>query len=105
MQKARNIKNLESLEREIYRLQVKTRKMEDKLEDNFEYLQNNFSSLLMNSFFQKRSKDKVKENGETSSFFKNEKAGYFFGKVSDHLAGKVADAVTNLVDRMFHKEK
>jgi hypothetical protein len=104
MQKARNIKNLESLEREIYRLQGKTRKMEDKLGDNFDYLQDNFSSLFMNSFFRGRSKDKGKENGESSSFFKN-KAGYFFEEVSDHIAGKVANAVNNLVDRMFHKEK
>ena len=102
MNKAKNIRNLESLEREIYRLGLETGKMEIEMEKRFEYLQDNFSSILMNSFFRKRSKDK--ENGQ-SSFWKSDKVNFIFEKVSDHVADRVAGVVNNLFDRFFHKQK
>ena len=105
MAKARNIRNLASLDREIYRLQLQARKLEDKLGNNLEYFQENSSSLFMNSFFGNRHGEKGKKNGHSFAFWKNEMINFFFEKFSENIAGKLADGVNKMFDRIFHKEK
>lgn len=51
MEKAKNICNLVTLERELYRLELEARKMEDKLDRNFDYLHDNGFSMFKNAFF------------------------------------------------------
>ncbi len=61
MKKAKNIHNLDTLEKEIYRLRLSAKNIEEKLDNNFEHPQQNYSSMFMNFFFAKRSMKKKKE--------------------------------------------
>lgn len=105
MKKTRNIKNLDTLEKEIYRLKLEAKQIEEKLDQNLDYLQENFSSMTMNSFFHKK---KHTENGKTGFFdsaFKNDTFNTAIGKITDRIAVKAADGFESLVDKIFEKKK
>ncbi|HEY6504802.1 MAG TPA: hypothetical protein VIZ28_12555 [Chitinophagaceae bacterium] len=105
MKRTRKIHNLDTLEKEIYRLQLEAKNTEEKLDRNFDHLRDNYSSMFMNSFFSSR---RNKEEGRSSffdSFFKNENFTAAINKVTDHIANRAAEGIENLVDKIFQKKK
>jgi|SRR6266496_4584204 len=105
MKKVKNIRNLDSLEREIYRLKLETKNTEEKLDHNLEHLQENFSSMAMNSLFcKKKNKEEEKEN-HLGSFLKNEKLNIVVNKITDRIADRAAEGIDKLIDKIFHKKK
>lgn len=54
MGKVKKIHNLVTLEREIYRLELKAKNIEEKMNRNFDHLHDNYLSMFLNSFFPKR---------------------------------------------------
>jgi hypothetical protein len=99
------IKNLDTLEKEIYRLQLEARDQKDKLEKNLEYLQKHYASMAMNSFFQKNSssKEKVKEK-ILNTIWENEKLRTGIDKIVDYVTEKATDGVESLLDKIFHRK-
>jgi hypothetical protein len=102
MKKVKNIHNLDSLEREIYRLKLETKNIEEKLDHNLEHLHENFSSMAMNSFFRKN-KNEEKDN-IFGSFLKNEKLNTFVNKITDHITERAEEGIDKLIDKIFHKK-
>ena len=105
MKKAKNIHGLDSLEREIYRLKLEARRIEDKMDHNLEHLQENFTSMTMKSFCSKRTN---KEEGKESlfgSFLKSERLNSVADKITDHIAGRAANGIDKVLDKLFHKKK
>jgi len=105
MKKAKNIHSLDSLEREIYRLKLEAKDLEDKMDYNFEQLQENFTSMAMNSLCGKK---KNKEDGKDDlfgSFLKNEQLNAVADKITDHIGNRAADGIDKLIDKLFHKKK
>jgi len=100
MKQAENIHNLDTLEKEIYRLKLKAKNIEEKWDDNFEKLQHNYPSMFMNSFFQKKKEEKTNGNG----FFKNDALNAVVNKVTDRVADRAAEGIENLVNKIFHKK-
>jgi len=103
---ATKIKNIDTLEKEIYRLQLKSSNCKDKLEENFEHLQKHYASMIMNSFFYRNSsaKEKVKEK-IFSSIWENEKVKTGVDKIASYLAEKAANGLEGLLDKIFnHKD-
>lgn len=99
------IHNLESLDREIYHLQLEARKLEDRLDDNIVYLQENYGKMLRKSLF-KRAASATEESGSIPgqmfhSFVQNERVQSSLEKLMDLLAGKVAEGLDKLMGR-FH---
>ncbi|MES1217017.1 MAG: hypothetical protein ABUT20_15995 [Bacteroidota bacterium] len=82
------IKNIESLEGQIRRLQDKAKILEEKLDVNLDYLQDNYSSMIMGSIF---NKEGIK-NSFAGSF-----AGFFLGNE------KLQEAVSNIVNNLAEK--
>ena len=105
MKKEKHIHDLETLEKEIYRLELEDRNIEAKLENSFEYLQRNYSSVLLNSFSCKKKHEREKKNGFLSSFFKNENFNGAIDKVTDHIVSRAADGIDSLIDKIFHNRK
>ena len=71
----KNIHNLDTLEKEIYRLQLKTKNTAEKLNDNLEYLQDHYASMTMNSILNRSCNYKEKLKEKIINFiWKNEKA-------------------------------
>jgi hypothetical protein len=103
MKKSKNIHNIDSLEREIYRLKLEVKNIEEKLDDNFTHLQQNFSSMAMNSFLSGRKIGSPQE-GLFNSFIKNEAAASFLNKISGHIGNRVMENIDSLIDRAFHRK-
>ena len=96
----KHIKDLESLDAEIANLRSRVRDIEDRFDDNFTDLKENYGSMAMNSIFGKRSKNQ-------NSFWAGLTAGVFGGEKLqdgiDFLSEKLRDAFSRIVDRFFGK--
>ena len=103
MKKTKHIHNLDTLDKEIYRLQLETMKMEQRLGRSFEYLQENCASLLMNVIFRRRKKSE--SSGFFSSFFHNDNFKSAFNRITDRLAGKAAEGIEVLLEKLFRKKE
>jgi hypothetical protein len=99
------IKNLDALEKEIYRLRLEAKVTAGKLEENFDRFQQHYGKMAMNSIFNSASagKEKVKEK-IFSSIWENEKVQNGINKIVDHLADKAADGINSLVDKILHRK-
>ena len=100
MKKTKKIRNTNTLEREIYRLQLEAKNLEEKIDRNLEHLQENYFSMTMNSFFQKKEKKSFFE-----SVFRNENFTATLNKVTDHISSRAAESIETLVDKIFHKKE
>jgi hypothetical protein len=105
MKKAMNIHNLDSLEREIYRLKLEAKNIEEKLDQNLEHLHGNFSSIAMNSFFHEKKNKEEEKDYIFGSFLKNEKLNAFVNKITDHITERAEEGIDKLIDKIFHKKK
>ena len=95
MKRSSHINNIDTLEREIYRLKLEARNIEDKLDESLDHLQQNYLSMAMSSAFCKKESKKDGENGFWKSFAKNEG----FTSAVDSIAGVIAaKAVQGLGD-------
>jgi hypothetical protein len=106
MAKAKNnIHNLDTLGREIYRLQLDAQKTEEQLDRNLDSLRENFPSLFMNSF---RAGKKNKANGRCGPFestLKNEALNAAINKISGHIADRAVEGIDSLIRKAFHRKK
>ena len=105
MKKAKNIHNLDTLEREIYRLRLEAKNIEEKLDRNLDHLQANYYSMTMNSIF---GKSKQSDEGKSSffdAFLKSESFNAAINKMTESVANKAAAGVEALVDKLFNKNK
>src|SRR3974390_3231293 len=102
---ANKIKNLDTLEKEIYRLRLEAKSKEEKLEENLDYLQKNYASMIMNSIFNRAhsGKEKIKEKF-FSSVWENEKIQEGINKIISHLADRASEGIENLVDKILHRK-
>ena len=82
------IKNIESLESEIRRLQDKAKIYEEKLDSSLDYLQDNYSSMIMGSLFNREG---------LKNSFAGSLAGFFLGNE------KLQEAVSNIVNNLAEK--
>ncbi len=105
MAKAQNIHNLDSLEKEIYRLKLEVKKIEVKLDENLDHVQENFTSMVWSSFFHNKKDKNSGSDNVFESFLKNEKLNTVVNKVTDRIADRAAEGMEKLIDRIFNKKK
>jgi len=99
----RTINNTRSLDAEIRRLEEKSGKLEDKLDRNLEYLQDNYSSLIMGSLFRQ---DGIKNSvaGSLAGFFLgNEKLQDALSNIANTLAERATDGLEKLSEILSKK--
>jgi len=102
----RNYHNLDTLEKEIYRLQLKAKNTKDKLNDNFDYLQDHYTSMTMNSVFNRSSSRKEKMKEKIISFiWENEKIQDGLDQIIDRLTDKTSEGIESLLNKIFHKKE
>jgi hypothetical protein len=99
------IKNLDTLEKEIYRLRLDAKNTEEKLEENLDHFQKHYASMTMNSIFNRSSsgKERIKEK-LFNSIWENEKIHDGINKIVGHLADRAAEGIENLVDKILHRK-
>jgi hypothetical protein len=98
---ATKIKNIDTLEKEIYRLQLEARNCKDKLGKNLEHLQKHYASMTMNSFSSRNSSTKEKI---FSSIWENEKVRNGLDKIVSYVAEKASDGVERVLDKILHQK-
>lgn len=102
MKEKKNIHNLDSLEREIYRLKLQAKNMEGKLDKNLDYLQDNYWNMTMNSFF---CKGDSKKNGGGSNFFRHEGFNATINTIAGNIADKASERLHSWMNDFFGTRK
>ncbi len=97
----KNIKNIQSLEREIQRLRREAKGMEKKFDDSFTYLQENYASLTMNSLLPVRGVFKTIPQSIFQSILEHEKLRKALTNFTANLAGKASDGIELLINKVF----
>jgi len=104
MKKKDTIHNLDTLEKEIYRLKLEARLKEARLTDNWEQLIRDFPEMLTNSILCRRSGQNGKETfGQ--KIFNNEKRSAFMDRIVEKFSGRVTEKLDELFEKVFHKNK
>jgi hypothetical protein len=102
MGKNRLIHSLDSLEKEIYRLQLEALEKEKKISENMEYLHDNASTILFNTLFRKKRGSEQKMKG---NFFKTEKFERIISKFADRLTDRAANGIASFFEQVFSRQK
>jgi len=100
------ITSVESLDREINRLQVKAKDLEGKLDESLDYLQDNYSSMIMNSVLGNATGGL--KGGITGTILSvvlsNDKLANAFSKIVNDLLNKAANGIDRLAEKMTKKK-
>ena len=95
----KKIHNLESLDKEINRLRQKAKNLEAKMDDNFSYLQEHSSSLMINTLLSGVI-NKESVSGSVFNFLlQSERLQKTLGKLSEIAI----DKITNVIDALINK--
>lgn len=87
----KDIRNMDQLEKEIYRLRLEARKKEDLLSRQLDFFRDNFASITMNSFFTRTKKEKGSGSAK----------GWFFSSIADKLADKAINGIEHFFKKYF----
>ena len=105
---SKKIRNLNSLNKEILRLEAKANNIGQKLDDNFDYLQENYITLIKKSIFKSSAAGAAGVgivSAIISSLIGNDRLREALSKVANPLADKAAGWIETLMNRMGKKEK
>lgn len=97
------IKNLDTLEKEIYRLKLKARTLEDHFDDNLDHLQHNYGSMIRNSIFHSKKESQQKHATLVDTVLQNERLQEALDRMVNHLADKAAEGIDAVIDKLFKK--
>ena len=105
MKKKDTIHNLDTLEKEIYRLKLEARLKKLHLTENWEQLLRDFPEILSNSIFYRK---REKENGKGTfgeRIFNNERRSAFVDKIVEKCSDRVIQEFDDLFEKVFQKTK
>lgn len=93
---------MDSLEKEILRLQLQQKDTEHKLDKQWGKMRHHFGSMVLNSF--RRKKEESAENpGLLEGLLQHEKVKETLHNISEKISGKLADLISHLFDKFFRK--
>jgi hypothetical protein len=100
----KNVRNLNTLETEIYKQKLKSKMLEDKIGQQFHYLQDHYASMLVHSLF-KRNKSAA-GTGTASvlqAIWQHEKVQETVNKMADSLVEKAAEKFSSIFEHFRNK--
>jgi hypothetical protein len=101
----KNIRDLASLEKEIQRLRLEAKGMEKEMDDNLTYLQENYSSLVMNSVLPETGGYKGIPGTIIHLVLQHEKLREAISRLAEHLLDKVSDGLELITNKIFSKKE
>lgn len=104
MKEKKNIRNLDTLDGEIYRLKLETKNIEQKLDKNLDYLQDNYWRMTMNSLFCKDDNN-TKEDGFWKNVFKHDGVNETINTIAGNIADKASENLHGWMSKFFGKKK
>ena len=102
---SKKIRNLNSLNNEILKLEAKADSIGEKLDNNFNYLQENYITLIKKSIFKSSSKGLGIVGVIISSLMGNDRLREALSRIASPLADKAVGWIETLINRMGKKEK
>ena len=97
-------RGLDSLDKEIRRLQKKAKQLEGKIDENFTYFQQHSGSLFVRSLLPRKIEgETLTGNTLLDTFLQNERLQKILIRLADQLAEKLGDSLNWLVNRVFRK--
>jgi hypothetical protein len=100
----KKIRDLPALDKEINRLQAYAKKLEMKLDDNFSYLQEHSSSLMINTLLSGVI-NKESVSGSVFNFLlQNERLQKTLGSLAEVLVDKAANGVDAIINKLSPKK-
>ena len=104
MASVKHISNLTELNREIHRLQSHARDLEKKLDDKLDYLQDNYSSMMVKSFIPSIIQKGGIIGGLAGLVFQNRRLQDSLSRLADQLFNRVSDGVEFIADKLDKKK-
>ncbi len=104
MKERETIHNLDSLEREIYRLKLEAKNIEGKLDKNLDYLQDNYWRMTMNSLFCKDD-NTTREDGFWKKVFKQDGVNETIDTIAANITDKASESLHGWMNSFFGKKK
>jgi hypothetical protein len=101
----RRINSLQSLDKEIYRLKLEAKRMEEKMDENFDQLQENFFSMTLNSLLHRRWKNESWSTNIVAGLLNNERLQNALSKLISYAAEKTGEGLDALLNRIFMKKE
>lgn len=98
------IYNIDTLDKEVYRLKLKALRMEQQLEKKGRYLRSNALVLLLSAFFPKRKSGESSFLSIGSLLMRNEKVQEGLAKATDAAADKLSEAVEKLLQYLKRRQ-
>ena len=98
MRKNGKINDLDSLEKEIYRLKLESKMTEAKFDKNVEFLKKNYPQMIFNSVLSRNSNNRFKQN-----LFRNETLNNVVSSVTEHIAEYATAGIKEKIDRLFNR--
>lgn len=98
------IHNIDSLEKEILRLQLRQKDTEHQLDRQWGKMRQHFGSIIWNSFRRRKDEEEKEErSGFFEGFLRNDKVDETLHNISDKISGKLSDVVNQLFEKFFKK--
>ncbi len=101
---AKKIHDLRSLDKEIIRLRGEARNLEKKIDDNFSYLQEHSSSLMINTLLSGIIKKETVSGTVFSFLLQNERLQKTLGRLAEVLIDKATGGVDIIIDKIAPKK-
>ncbi|HTQ27958.1 MAG TPA: hypothetical protein VMI35_07515 [Puia sp.] len=102
---SKKMDSLQDIEQEISRLQARTRSLENQLDERLQYLQENYSSLVMKSVFPGMRQQGGIPGSVLELVLGNERFRDSLGKLADRLFDKVSDGIDYLSEKLDRKKE
>jgi hypothetical protein len=100
----KNIKDVQSLEKEIQRLRREAKNMEKRFDDNFVYLQENYSSLMINSILPEKASYKSIPGSIIHLILQHERLRNALTALAENRVDKATDGIELLIDKIFNTD-
>jgi hypothetical protein len=97
---AKKIQDLESLNKEISRLRGQAKMLENKLDDNFSYLQEHSSSLMINTLLSGIISKNSVSGSIVNLFAESERLQKTLGNLAEILVDRIANVLDFLINKI-----
>jgi hypothetical protein len=98
--KAKKFENLQSLDREIRRLKLKAKQMENDFDDNFDHLQENYLPMVLNSVLPEKIRYKGIPATIISLFLEHDRFRNTVIKLAEEVIDRVSDGIDYLSEKL-----
>jgi hypothetical protein len=101
---AKKFNNLQSLEKEIRRLKLHAKQMEDQFDDNFSHLQENYIGMVLNSVLPEKPIYKGIPATIVSLFLEHDRFRNTMIKLAEQLIDKASDGIDYISEKLARKK-